>query len=336
MSIDRDLISQEWPREDRDGIYFNNGSCGVKPRCVLSAIENALARQNRNPTLFTFLDEGPIEEARSTAAQLLSVEARNLILTQNSTFGLQLVMQSFLLKPGDELVVTDHEHGCVRALCQHLEQSRGIVVRRASVEPLDGSDSMTDAILSLVGTRTKLVEVSEIDCYTGWRPDLAKLETELRRAGVPLLVDGAHVPGQGPCDPARYPLWVGSGHKWLGGPNSTGFLHASAEYAERLLPVCVGDRFFLPEQEGKLTRFEWQGTADATRWIGLNAALQLQLRLGQEHVAARQKELVAYLRDALTSITPKASFRTHANMAEQSTPNGVLGERAAWHRRPAR
>jgi selenocysteine lyase/cysteine desulfurase len=133
---------------------------------------------------------------------------------------------------------------------------------------------------------------------------------------VPLLVDGAHAPGQGLCRPGRYPLWVGSGHKWLGGPNGTGFVYARPELVSRLEPVWLGDRFY-NYSDSEILRFEYQGTADVARWLGLASACQVSLALGPEKIAERQACLVDYLRRRLIDL-PAHEIRTPAVASEAS------------------
>ena len=93
-------------------------------------------------------------------------------------------------------------------------------------------------------------------------------------------------------------MWVGSGHKWLGGPNGTGFLYVSKDLIDRLRPVTIGDRYF-DKYEQPIKRFEWSGTCDNSRWLGLAAACQLQHNLHIEKIEKRQAELVRYLRSRL-------------------------------------
>ena len=57
-------------------------------------------------TLTTFLDPQMYESTRMALAGLLGVPKRSLILTPNPTNALQLLMQSFLRKPGDEASLT--------------------------------------------------------------------------------------------------------------------------------------------------------------------------------------------------------------------------------------
>src|SRR4030095_8863698 len=142
---------------------------------------------------------------------------------------------------------------------------------------------------------------------------------ELEGAGIPLVVDGAHAPGQVLCRPARYPLWVGSGHKWLGGPNGTGFAYVRSDLIPVLRPVWLSERFYhFPKQD--LGRFEWQGTADIARWLGLAEACKLNVQLGAESIATRQRQLVSHLRSRLDSLAPH-HIRTPP---EQSMSTGMV------------
>lgn len=300
-SIDK-KVQEQWLPAGDGSIYLNNGSCGRKPKVVLDAVAQGSHKLNLNPTLFTFLDATMRNQACEVAATAFGVPKETLMLTSSTTAGLQQIAQSFLLNPGDELVTTEHEHGSWKTICKYLEETRGIVVRRYQGDPLDGSKALCQGMLELVTPKTRLVEVSEIDCFSGWRPNLNLLSDALNKAQIPLLVDGAHSPGQGPCSPTRYPLWVGSGHKWLGGPNGTGFAYIAPHLIPLLKPVWLGDHYY-DFTETNLLRFECLGTTDQTRWLGLTEAIKLWLELNPEAIAKRQQELVAYLRKGLQSLS---------------------------------
>lgn len=319
----KELISREFPRDASEVTYLNTGSCGRKPQSVLSTLQKSLQALNSNPTFTTFLDNTSIEKARKSACKMLGVAPETLLLTPNTTYGLQMALFSFLLKAGDELVTTDHEHGSLNVIARYLEDTRGITVRRYNVNAFDDSEQHSLGILNLVTERTRLVAVSEIDCMTGWRPDLSLLQQGVQMLDVPLLVDGAHSPGQGPCDPSKYSIWVGSGHKWLGGPNGTGFLVAQRDWIPRLEPVAIGDKFYekLDEDSFDLGRFEAVGTTDTTKWEGLATACDLHMQLTPEAVAAAQLKLMKHLRARLQEfLRPhyRIPDRTDAEVAEST------------------
>jgi selenocysteine lyase/cysteine desulfurase len=306
--LDRELLAEEFNFSYSKTIYLNTGSCGRKPKSVQIAQQEAYKELNNNPTLQTFLDESLHNKTKAAVADLFQIRPENLILTNNTTYGLQTIMQSFLLKQGDELVTTDHEHGSLKTIYRYLQESRGIGVNLHKYNPKHGSKPLCNGILNLVTKKTKLVIVSEIDCFSGFRPDLTQLINELAKLNVPLLVDGAHSPGHGICRPANYPMWVGSGHKWLGAPNGTGFVYVSNQYIDRLKPVCVGDHFYDFEPTN-LQRYELLGTSDTTRLPGLIAAIRLYQELGANALLAAQVELVDYLRYLLNTL-PNAEIHT--------------------------
>lgn len=310
LGLDLSLVEREFPPV-HETVYLNTGSAGRKPKSVLDAISSGWARLNDNPTLTTFLDPEPLESARTAIADSLLVPARNVLLLQNPTQGLQMAMQSFLLKPGDELITTTHEHTSVYAIARYLEETRGIIVRKFPVQPHAGSDAMCLGVFDLVTPRTKLVIVSEVSCATGWRPDLSTLVESLSLMDVPLVVDGAHSTGQINSKPSMFPMWLGSGHKWLGGPNGTGFAYVSPDLVSRLEPVLVGDKYFERKDADNedLRRLESHGTADVVKWLGLKAAFDLFHELGPSEIFDYQNQLVDYLRMRLHE-TVKPLYRT--------------------------
>src|SRR5277367_1152566 len=162
--LDLKIVQHEFPQQPDGSIYLNTGSCGRKPQSVLEALADGWKELNKNPTVYTHLNEQPAKLAHEAAAELFDVPPESLIITHNTSDGLQLILQSFLLKPGDELVTTDHEHGILKALCRYLEETRGIAVRRWHVEDRQGSEAFCRGVFSLVNEKTRLVQVSEIGC----------------------------------------------------------------------------------------------------------------------------------------------------------------------------
>lgn len=320
MEQELELVRAEWPAPEDGSVYFNTGSCGRKPLRVLRALDDGWRKFNLNPTVTTFFDEEPMDAARAALSRLTGLNADDILLVQNSTQALHLVLQSFLVNRGDELITTTHEHGSVNTIARYLTETRGVVVRKVFVEPLSGEDALFEAVYGFLSDKTKLVQLSEIDCYSGWRPDLTQIASHLGSLSVPFLVDGAHALGQGPVRTYKHAMYLGSCHKWLGAPNGTGFLYAPPRHAAQLKPVWLGDRYynFYPQP---LRKFEFQGTTDVVRWMGTTAACELQEELTPEWVGARQRELIKYLSERLRFSVSGSRVRTP--LAEGET-SGIL------------
>jgi isopenicillin-N epimerase len=318
VHLNLDQLKKEFPIE-AGCLYLNTGSCGRKPQSVLQALTKGWQELNVNPTLTTFMDESALGNAKEAVSRLFDVQPENLLLVQNTTQGLHLLMQNFLLNEGDEFVTTTSEHGSVSTIAQYLAETRGIKIHKVEIDPLQGNDVFTQRMTAKLTDRTKLVLVSEISSYTAWRPDLSDLENATRERNIPMLVDGAHSGGQIICRPAQYRLWVGSGHKWLGAPNGTGFVYVAPNLVQCLQPLWLGDDYYkLKEAHGNtLARFESHGTSDVVRWRGLAAAANLQLEIGPENIYRRELQLAKYLRNAVGKLNPR--FRT-----PDSEPNCAL------------
>lgn len=91
---------------------------------------------------------------------------------------------------------------------------------------------------------------------------------------MPVLIDGAHSMGQlaGAEIIGESSLWVGSAHKWLGGPNGTGVTYIAPEMVSLIKPVALGDHYYeaFDADAADLSRFESGGTADVVRWYGVS------------------------------------------------------------------
>jgi selenocysteine lyase/cysteine desulfurase len=142
---------------------------------------------------------------------------------------------------------------------------------------------------------------------------------------VPVLIDGAHATGQlaGAEIIGESSLWVGSAHKWLGGPNGTGVSYLAPELVSQLKPVAVGDHYFdaLTADAGDISRLESGGTADVVRWYGVIKACELQDIIGAAKIRRKQFALAQYLREVLErAYHPK--FRlpgSQGNLASEAT-----------------
>lgn len=304
------IAAREFP--ERTEVYFNTGSCGRKPDSVMRAINQGWEELNVNPTWTTFASDEHKSLARSAAAALLQVDGSRILLQNNPTQGLQFILSNLLLSAGDELVTTDKEHGSVKAISRWLFEQRGVITRQYPIDPFEGSKGFYLGLVKLLTPKTKVVLVSEIGSYTGWCPDLRILQSYLEGTGIELVVDGAHTPGQNDCRlrDKNFRYWVGSGHKWLGGPNGTGFAVVPPDAVPGLQPLLLGDQHFAKKDAdlNDLTRFECQGTGDVVRWYGLAAACNLSLEVGAQAVREQQHSLARYFREQVESLRPQ--FRT--------------------------
>jgi isopenicillin-N epimerase len=198
--------------------YLNHGGFGALPRPVADAAAAIRAEIEADPTdVFMRRWPGLVDDVRQRVATFLRADPADLVFLANATTGTATVLASLPLAAGDELVTTDHRYPAVASQVALLAD-RGVRIVETPV-PLDVT-SVTDIVERIVANitaRTKLVVVDHIASPTGFVFPVAEVVAACHAVDVPVLVDGAHAPGQLDVDLAAIDadFWVGNLHKWV-------------------------------------------------------------------------------------------------------------------------
>jgi L-cysteine/cystine lyase len=224
-----DELRREFPALDRLA-YLNAGSNGPVPRRALDAARASIERQAHDGRSGRAFIESLVEGAgrlRARVAGLLGCEPGELALTGSTTDGVNAVLCSLGLGPGDEVLTSDEEHPGVLAPLAAL-RDRGVGVRVAPFGEIAGA----------VDERTSLVACSHVSWITGSVVDCGALAA----TGVPVLLDGAQGLGALPVDVRALgcDFYAASGQKWLCGPNGAGYLYVRAGRCAELPPPWPG------------------------------------------------------------------------------------------------
>lgn len=290
----------------RNGIYVDNASVSPVPRRVQLASErfNAIiAEQLRDArALWT-----PVfDEGRAAAARLVHGTPQGVAYVQNTSHGLSLVALGVDWRAGDNLVVCDQEFPS-NYLCWLQLEAQGVEVRRISsvsgrLEP--------EQVRQAVDRRTRLVSVSHVQFFSGFRVDVAAIGGVCTEAGALLVVDGTQSVGAVGIDveAAGVDVLVVSAHKWLMGPRGIGFAVFSGKAMEQITPRVIGwlsvnDPFdfkrtldFLPSAR----RFE-PGTPNGSGIFGLADRLAQIEEIGMPWIENRVLGLNEHLSEAASS-----------------------------------
>ena len=261
-------------------VFLNHGSFGACPRVVLEAQTEWRARMERQPVQFLWRDlPDLIDAAREELAGFLKADPGDLVFVANATSGVNAVVRSLHLSPGDELLTTDHDYNACRNVLAEAASRAGarVVVCRVPF-PLRDEAQIIDAVLSAVTPRTRLAMIDHITSPTALVFPVAKIVRALEAHGIDTLIDGAHAPGSVPLDlgllrPAYY---TGNLHKWVCAPKGAAFLWARPDRQEALRPAVMshGENTRRPGRSPFHDRFDWPGTLDPSAWLSVPAALQ--------------------------------------------------------------
>jgi isopenicillin-N epimerase len=273
--------------------HLNHGSYGAVPREVRLAQDQWRGRIEKNPTGF-FQEEYPplMRGAAAHVARRLGGEAKDWVFCENATQAVNGVLQSLDIKPGDELLTTSHAYGAVAKAMALTADRRGAVLRVADVPALaTGDDEIVAAIGAQLSERTRLLVVDHITSATALIFPVRRIAEIARVAGVPILVDGAHAPGQIALDaPVLGVDWyTGNAHKWLFAPRGCGVLwtHPDRQAVTRPTVLSHGT------DQDYTAAFDWIGTRDPSPWFCFETAAAAHDAFGGEVLMAANRALAA-------------------------------------------
>jgi L-cysteine/cystine lyase len=321
------------------GLYLNHGYSGRSPRAVDERIVERRQRWQRlGPGCPTAVAESweAVEAARSAVAGLVGVAREAVAMTPSTSIGLAIVMAGLTWEPGDELLTSDREHSGLLTSAAALAARARVAVRTF---PGDTPDPVA-AVRQALTPRTRLLALSEVLFIDGRRMPVAAIAENCHQNGTLLLIDGAQSAGMLPVRPleAGVDFYAATCHKWLSGPEGTGFLVVAPEHLARgtVQPTVVGYSA-AGDHPGELaaTARRYEGsTTNFADFAAVPVALEFLRRGGSEE--ARRDRIVALarrFRERLRGI-PAARLLLEQDEAQQSglvawTLEGYSPERVA-------
>jgi cysteine desulfurase / selenocysteine lyase len=291
-----------------DRAYFNTAAVGLASR-RLAGTYHEFIDEWTTAGLDYRRGEQAAGEARSAVATLIGAEARDIALIPSVSSAAGLVAAQFgPAGPGQNIVIGQREyssnHFPWRQLAAKGYDVRQVPFRNGGLEP--------DDIGERVDAGTLLVAFSGVQSATGHRSDIAAISGLARKAGAIVFVDGSQMVGALPVarDLRHVDVLVAPDHKFLlNAGRGMGYCYLSPTAQARFTPVSAGwraasvplDSFFGPEMNLSATASRFDTSISWLAAIGNRAALTIFDDFGPGAIYARNHELTATLRAALTS-----------------------------------
>lgn len=223
--------------------------------------------------------EERLEPSRVAVARFLGARPKDLVFVTNATTGVNAVLQSIELRPGDELLTTNHDYNaCHNVLIEAAKRTRAKVITAEVPFPLKKPEQVLDAVLRCVSRRTRLAMIDHVTSSTALIFPVVRIIQELEARGVDTLMDGAHAPGMVPVNIARLnpAYYTANLHKWVCAPKGAALLWAREDKQKKLQPAVVshGNNTPRPRYSAFQDRFDWAGTLDPTPWFCAGATIE--------------------------------------------------------------
>ena len=335
-SIDVEALREQFPilsrtvREDQRLVYLDSGATSQKPLAVLDAerayylTSNAAVHRGAHQLAEEATEA--YEGSRARIARFVGARAEQLVFTRNATESINLLAYAFsnstdkarldsprpegsdrlVLRPGDEILVTEMEHHANLVPWQEVCAKTGATLRWISLTP-EGRLDLSD-LSTLINDRTRVVSFVHQSNLVGTINPVHEIAGAARAVGAWVFLDACQSIPHMPVDVTTLDVdavsW--SGHKMLG-PTGIGCLWATDELLYAMPPFISGGSMIETVTMERSTyadppkRFE-AGVPMVAQAVGLAAACDMLDDLGMDSVAAHDGDLTAYALERMADL----------------------------------
>ena len=294
--------------------YLDNSASAQKPKVVIETInkgyESEYANVHRGLHFLSNLATDKFESVRDKIKNFLGAkDDKEIIFTSGSTEGINLVAYSWArynLKKGDEILLSIAEHHSNIVPWHFLREKIGVKLKW--IEPREDGSISADDVIDSIGSDTKLITITHMSNVLGSVVDVKKICKIARNKEIVTLIDGSqsivHMPinvSELCCD-----FFVFTGHK-LYGPSASGAIYINQNRFDEMEPFLGGGSMINFVGKENITynkaphKFE-AGTPAIIPIIGLGAAIDFVLSIGQKNIVEYENRLINYAKDRLYNL----------------------------------
>jgi selenocysteine lyase/cysteine desulfurase len=293
-------------------LFFNNGTMGPSPTAVTEAVNKQIGHVDATA------DYGYDHDKLNAAiGRVIGASAEDVTTTHNVSEGISIIASGLRMQAGDEVILTNQEHGGGAVPWLARAKRDGIKVKFVELDPDD--DVTVRRFEDKMNKHTKCIAVPHLTCTMGYVLPVKRLAELAHSKGAYLFVDGAHPPGmlQVNVKDIGCDAYASCGHKWLLGPKGTGFLYITKDFREQVIPTWSGaeaDKHWdYDSNDGNLeflptaNRYRF-ATQSSSLYVGLQTAIEWQEKIGFAKIESRVLDLTKHLREGLTPLTAGGKF----------------------------
>lgn len=287
----------------QDGlIMMNNGTLGPMPKPVFNTLIKFCKLQATNPfDCYNFIPKQK-EVVRHKIAGFINASPDEVVITRNTTEGMNFVANGLDLKEGDEVLLSTMEHPAGIHPWKMKEKRYGIRIKEVPIGlPPKSVDEIVGAFENAITPQTKVISISHTVFISGLIAPLKELSEMAHQKDVLVVADSAHGLGMLDLDMKELGIdfFATSPYKWLGAPTGVGVLYVSKEVQDKMWPTIASSGW---DQYQNARKYETLGQRADALIIALGEAVDFQAAIGKERIERRVKALAGYLKNELGKI----------------------------------
>ena len=311
--------------------YLNTGTRGPSPINVHQAQIDCLKHVNEDRLGYVnnIYTSGYKKHVRTRLADYVGCEADEIAMTHNTTDGMAIGTNGPDLKPGDEIIYTNHDHSSgaqpINLRCARTGTIPIVIdLSQPRFHPPESPQILIDAFEAAITPRTKLISFCHVNYTDGCVLPVQEICEMARSKGILTLVDGAHPPGMMAlnlhelgCD-----MYAGACHKWMLAGLLTGFFYVRKELQDRIWPSIysgpvLGKNMYGADDKSErgttAQRYETHGSVNYASLVSIDEALTFHNQIGPANVESRVRYLASTARQSLAAINGVEVFTSDAH-----------------------
>lgn len=304
-------IAHKYYIVSKDYINLENGYYGIQPKPVLQAFYKNIAHANAEGARFARKVYPELSVTiKKELADFLHVSADEIIITRNATEALNIVIQGYPFKTGDEVLINQLDYFSMIEAFRLLEKRGRVKVNAFDMPLLPATeDEIVELYSRLITDKTRVILLTHVSNINGLIVPVAKIAAMAKQKGIDTITDSAHALGQVPFSlPDLGSDFVGMNlHKWIGNPIGAGVLYIKKERIKEM-SVLFADVNTPEEDIGKLAHF---GTTPFAVIMTIPDSIAFHRLLDVEKISRRLHYLKSIWidelqkNDAVEIVTPK-------------------------------
>jgi selenocysteine lyase/cysteine desulfurase len=287
-------------------VYMNAANIAPAPAVVWREYQRQLEDFQSDPSFQNReIYKTLAETVRARIARYVRASPEEIAITRNTSEGNNLVAQGLRLNPGDEVLITSHNHPSNTNSWNLRAKQAGASLITAPVPIYARSASeLFDSLAARVTSRTRVIALSHFTNTTGLLYPVKELASLARKSNAWLHIDGAQSFGWMDLDLHALGVdsFTGSMHKWPMGPLESGVLYVRQERLEQVTPAILSVDYWSDRPVGA-RKFELLGQRDDPRLRAMEKTFDFLESIGAAAIEARVRDFAGKLRTALAALS---------------------------------
>ena len=308
MNLASKDISSDFPISKK--IYLNNASVSLMPYQSIKDMSDFLLLYNSmgpDSKESENLIVEKLRDIRKLVAKLVSCQPDEIVLTQSTTDGINIVANGLSLEKNSNIIIRGMTHEHHSNFYPWLKLKNKTLIKSLPIDK-DGFFKIDD-LESFVDTNTRLVSISHALYNTGSIMPVESI-SKILKGKIPFFIDAAQTIGCiGDIDVSKINCNFMSfnGSKWLCGPMGTGLFYCNRKSSELLEPSTIGGESAIIYDDTNLAFKELPdkfqtGFRNYVGMIGLESSIKYLINFGMNNIRKKNQHLSNLFREELSKI----------------------------------